>query len=254
MTDPDPLLARMAAHVTVRAFADAPVPDEHVERVVRAAQMAATSSHVQGYALLEVRDAALREELVERTGGQPQVARAGRFFVVCAEQRRHRLAAARLGRPYVANLETFLVDVIDATLFAQNLALGFEALGYGTCYIGGLRTELPAVDALLGLPDDVFPLFGLCVGVPEDVPARKPRLPLEAVLLRDRFPDDDELARQLDAYDGTLGAYYAERGLPGRDWTGGLVRKFAKPLREHLARYYRSKGAVLDELPSADEG
>lgn len=245
--DPDPLLARMASHSTVRRFTEAPVPDADVERVLRAAQMAATSSNVQAYALLEVSDPALRAELVTRTGGQSQVAEAARFFVICAEQRRHRLAAERAGNKYVPNLETFLVGVIDATLFVQNAVLGFEALGYGTCYIGGLRNELAGVDELLELPADVFPLFGLCVGISAEVPDVKPRLPLDAVWMRERFPTDDELAQQLDEYDQTMASYYAARGLEGRNWTGGLARKFETPKREHLAGYFRSKGAVLDE-------
>lgn len=247
--DPDPILALMADHRTVRRFTEDPVPDAAVERVVGAAQMAATSSHVQGYCLLEVTDADKRDRLVELTGGQPQVAQ-GRFFVVCGEQRRHRLALERLGKSYVSNLETFLVNVIDATLFAQNAALGFEALGFGTCYIGGLRTKLDDVDRWLELPDDVFPLFGLCVGVPAERPERKPRLPLASVWVRDRFPSATGLRSELDQFDETMAAYYTERGLEGRNWTSGLGRKLDRAQREHLAAYYRSKGAVLRALDS----
>ncbi|MEX1026104.1 MAG: nitroreductase family protein [Planctomycetota bacterium] len=250
--DPDPVLRRMARHASVRDFRDAPIPEEHVERAIRAASMAATSSHVIGYALLEVRAAEKREKLAELAGGQPQVARAGRFFVVCAEQRRHRLAARRAGRPFVPNFESFLVDVIDAALFAQNLALAFEALDYGTCYIGGLRTHLPVVDEVLDLPKDVFALFGLAVGLPETVPATKPRLGVDALRCVDRFPSEVELERQLDEFDATMADYYRSRGLEGRNWTGGLAAKFASPKREHLYEYYRRKGAVLHTLDASE--
>lgn len=35
--------------------------------------------------------------------------------------------------------------------------------------------------------------------------------------------------------------YYADRGQPGHDWSGGLIRKFARRNREHLLDYYRGK-------------
>ena len=161
--------------------------------------------------------------------------------------RRHRLATERAAAPLARNLETFLLAVIDASLFAQNLALGFEALGYGICFIGGLRNRLPEADELLGLPDDVFPLFGLCVGLPDDTPSHRPRLPLDAVLLDERYPDDEELAELLARYDATTEEYYErERGKRGLTWTGGILRKFAQPVREHLAGFYRRKGARLE--------
>lgn len=247
MPDPEaPVLACMLAHRSVRRFAPHPLPPEDIERALRAAQMASSSSNVQGYSVLRVTDETERARLVELTGGQPQVAEAGAFFVVSADQRTHRLVAEREGRSLASNLESFLVDVIDAALFAQNLALAFEAMGYGICYIGGLRTRLAEVDRLLELPADVFPLFGLCVGVPAESPSLRPRLPLRAIYHEGRYGGLDELAEQIEAYDVTSARYYAERGAPGRTWSGGVSRKLAVPRRIELATYYQSKGARLD--------
>jgi len=242
------VLRTMADHRSVRAFLPDPVPDAHVRRAVEAARQAATSSWIHAYSLLQVTDPAERATLADLTGGQPQVAEAGAFFAVCGDVRRHRLVAERLGKPYVGNLETFLLAVVDASLFAQDLVLAFESMGYGTCYIGGLRTRLPEVDALLELPDGVWPLYGLCVGVPD--PARptatRPRLPVDALLMKDRYLDDEAMLAQIDAFDEEAAAHYAARGLEGRNWTGGLWRKFAKPVREHLFAYYTDKGARLE--------
>ncbi len=242
----NPTLSLMSAHRTIRRFADVPLDEGDVERAVAAAQHASTSSNIQAYSLLRVRDEAKREELVELTGGQPQVAQAGGFFVVCGDQRRHALVAGRAGRPYEPNLETFLLAVVDASLFAQNLVLAFESFGYGICFIGGLRNRLPEADRLLALPEHVLPLYGLCVGTGAEEPRRRPRLPLEAVLFDERYPSDDELLRQLDRYDAVMADYYAERGKPGYDWSGGIARKFARRNREHLRGLYESKGARLE--------
>jgi len=240
------ILELLSAHRTIRRFAAGAVPDAEVAAVVSAAQRASTSSHVQAYSLLRVRDAGERARLAELAGGQRQVAEAGAFFVVCAEQRRHRLVAERAGKPLVANLESFLVAVIDASLFAQNLVIGFESLGYGVCCIGGLRNSLPEVDGLLELPPDVFPLFGLCVGVPAERPLPRPRLPLAGVLFEGRYPADDELRAAIDAHDAEMREYYAGRGSPGHDWSGGVSRKLSAAHRPDLPAYYARKGAVLE--------
>ena len=240
------VLSLMAAHRTVRRFLPTPVPDEHVAAAVGAARMASTSSWIQAYHLLQVTDDAKRAELARLSGGQAQVAEAGAFFVVSGDTRRHRLVAAARDAAYTGNLETFLTVVIDAALFAQNLALAFESQGYGLCMIGGLRNELPEADALLGLPHGVWPLFGLCVGEPADDPATRPRLPLEALWSKDTYPDDATLAAAVAKHDVDAGAHYAARGLEGRDWSGGVARKFRARTREHLRAFYEGKGATLD--------
>ena len=242
----NPTLDLLRSHRTVRKFRAEELDRERIVQAVSAAQFASTSSNVQAYSLIHVRDAHKRAALVELTGGQPQVADAGAFFVVCGDQRRHRRVAERSAQPYAPNLETFLVAVIDASLFAQNLTVAFESMGLGVCYIGGLRNQLAKVDALLELPSDVLPLYGLCVGEPAEDPGQRPRLPVEAVLFDDAYPDDAALDDWIDRYDETTAAYYEQRGKPGHNWTGALWRKFAEPRRQHLADYYRTKGGRLE--------
>ena len=241
-TDAERLLALMRSHRTIRKFTDAPVPDGLVRECVEAAQCASTSSNVQGYAIVRLRDAKTRARLVEMTGGQPQVAQAGAFFVLCADQRRHELAAEDEKRAYEGNLETFLVDVIDTALFAQNLALAFEAHGLGICFIGGLRNELPEVDRMLALPHGVLPLFGMCVGEPDDEPMARPRLPVEAVLCEERYPRDAEMREQMDRYDAVTRDYYLKRAGKPLTWRGGVARKHEQARRPHLYRFFESKG------------
>ncbi|MCP3914958.1 MAG: NADPH-dependent oxidoreductase [bacterium] len=246
MSEANPVLARMSAHRSVRSFAPTPVPDEHIEAAVAAAQMASTSSWVQAYCLIQVTDPDERARLAELTGGQKQVAQAGAFFALCADTRRHRMIAEREGAPYVGNLETFLLATVDATLFAQNLALAFESMDYGICMIGGLRTRLPEASELLAIPHGVWPLFGLCVGKPAEDPGQRPRLPVNAIWMKDRYADDERVFASMDAHDEVAARYYVNRESPGRNWTGGTWRKFKAPLREHLLGYYTSMGARFE--------
>jgi len=242
----EPVLEQMLRHRSVRDFAPTPLDDATIERAVRAAQCAPTSSWIQAYHLLQVTDAAARARLVELTGGQRQVAEAGAFFVLAGDTRRHRLIAAREGQPYASSTEVFLLATVDATLFAQNLTLAFEALGLGVCFIGGLRNDLRAVDELLAIPAGIFPLYGLCVGVPASDPGTRPRLAPRAVWTKDRYPTDGDVLARTDDHDAVAADYYAERGAPGRNWSGGAWRKFAKTMRPDLKAYYESKGASFE--------
>jgi ribosomal-protein-alanine N-acetyltransferase len=121
--------------------------------------------------------------------------------------------------------------VIDATLFAQNTVVALESMGYGICYIGGLRNRLSSVVELLEIPDGVWPLYGLCVGVPAQDPETKPRLPIDAVLHRGRYASDEDLREMIEEYDGTMSAYYERREKPGWNWSGALSRRFSHPQR-----------------------
>jgi hypothetical protein len=71
-------------------------------------------------------------------------------------------------------------------------------------------------------------------------------LPVDAVLFNDRYPTDAAMLELMDEHDAEMAGHYNERGRPGHNWTGGLVRRMAKPMREELAAYYLSKGAKLE--------
>jgi FMN reductase (NADPH) len=241
----NPIQDCMTAHSSVRDFKPTPVSAIVVERCVGAAQMASTSSWIQAYSLLQIHDTDEREALAELCGGQAQVHEAGAFFIVMADSRRHLLIAQTAGCDHVQNLEGFLVSVIDAGLFAQNLALAFESEGLGICFIGGLRNKLDEVDSLLQLPQGAWPLFGLCVGTAKEKPDGRPRLPQSSILHHNRYPTDLDVTAATEAFDEVAAEHYTERGLPGRNWSGGIARRFMAPLREELAAYYASKGARL---------
>lgn len=240
----------MRAHRSVRKYTDEAVASADVEAAVRAGQAAATSSAVQAYCVIRVTDPDRRAAIAELAGPQEKVRVAPEFFVVCADSRRHRLLCEREGKRYEQELEAFLVGVIDATLFAQNMVLAFESMGYGTCYIGGIRNDLPALDRVLGLPEGVYPVFGVCVGRAAESPAERPRLGAEGVVFDDAYPSDGAMLAAIDAYDARYRAYLRERGASERqvDWAWGraMAEKFATPSREALGAYYRSKGACLD--------
>ncbi len=241
-----PAIETMLAHKSIRRFTADPVPEGDIRRAIEAGQMASTSSNVQAYSAIRVTDEAIRAELADLSGPQQKVVDCGAFFVICGDVRRHRLLTERAGEVYDAKLEAFLVAVIDATLFAQNACVAFEAMGYGICYIGGLRNNLPKVGELLRLPAGVYPLFGLCVGVPDEAPMTRPRVGADAVLFENAYPDDESVMRHIAEYDEVYERYMAERSGRGAKWSEMMASKYTKAARIDVGPHYRGQGADFD--------
>ncbi|WP_281885006.1 oxygen-insensitive NADPH nitroreductase [Paenibacillus sp. YYML68] len=234
-------------HRSIRKFKHTPLTTEQVEAIVMSAQMASTSSNVQAYTIMAVDDSALKQALSELAGNQAYVAECGLFLVFCADLSRLDKAAQRNGEQLYANTESFIVATVDASLAAQNAAIAAEALGLGICYIGGIRNAMEEVSELLALPPLVYPVFGLCIGEPDQQPERRPRLPMASVLHRNRY-DKAAVEDGIDAYDQTMQAYYLERtrGKTMTNWSRGIADKYGKPMRVRVKPYLEAQGFRLD--------
>jgi FMN reductase (NADPH) len=242
----NPTIELIHEHRSIRKYKEDPIPRAHILEAMRAGQMAATSSAVQPYCAIHVTDDAVRQQIADLSGPQQKVHDCGAFFVICADLRKHMLIVERTGESYSASLEAFLVGTIDASLFAQNFTLAFESLGYGTCYIGGIRNDLPLLDKLLNLPKGVCPLYGLCVGVPDESPSTRPRLDSEAMLFENTYPSDEQTLASIDRYDDVYTKYLTDRGAQPSTWSSAIAKKFSYARREGLSDFFRSKGASLD--------
>ena len=130
--------------------------------------------------MIQVNNTETREKLAACAGGQAYVASAPVFLVFCADMKRHQLACdmhdAKMQSGFT---EQFITASLDCGLFAQNLVVAAESLGLGIVYIGGLRNNIAEVADLLELPDLVYPVFGMCLGYPDQNPEVKPRLPVK---------------------------------------------------------------------------
>ena len=242
----NPTIETMRAHRSIRVFKDTPIPEEHIQEAMLAGQAAATSSAVQPYCIIRVTDDDTRQQIADLAGPQQKVRDCAAFFVICADLRKHMLITQRAGNEYKTSLEAFLVGSIDASLFAQNFTLALESLGHGTCYIGGIRNNLPLLDDLLELPEGVCPLYGRCAGVPDQDPSHRPRLAPDAMLFNDRYPHDELTLAQIDAYDETYKQYLTNRGAQPATWSESIAKKYSYANRPGLGAFYESKGASID--------
>ena len=234
----------MKSHASVRDYKDQQLTRAQVHELVEAAQHAATSHFVQAYSIVWVTDEDKRKRLGELSKNPKQIEGAGAVFLMCADYNRLGHAAKLQGEDIVFDqAENLLVAVTDVGLLAQNLALAAESKGYGICYIGGVRNNMEEISQLVGLPEGVFPVYGLTVGVPSKTNDVKPRLPVEAILHENEY-DEHKYEEILPAYDKTIQEYYGSRGSNQKSatWSQQMAHFLNKPHRQDLKNILAARG------------
>lgn len=236
----------MMKHRSVRKFKPDPVSDEQLAAIVSAGQMASSSSSVQAYTVIAVTDLEQKAKLAELAGNQAYVNECPVFLVWCADLYRLSDAAKRHlpeKQSYADSTENFMVATIDAALASQNAALAAESLGFGIVYIGGLRTRIEEVAELLELPEGVYPVYGMCIGVADQETGIRPRLPLDAVLHRNRYNAEQSI-KGVEQYDETTTAYMKERtnGERTTPWSELMAKRLTEPTRLQVRPFLEGKG------------
>ena len=237
------VIEQMMTHQSIRKFTDQPVPQDLIEEIVAAGQAASSSSFVQVTTVIQVSDEGKRETLQAASGGQVYVGSCPVFLVFCADLKRNQQICAERGIDMPTGFtEQALIASIDTAIFSQNTLLAAESVGLGGVYIGGLRNNPQMVTECLDLPDQVVPLFGMCLGYPAQNPGLKPRLPVAAVLHQDTYASLD--TQQLAEYDTLLSEYYDQRtkGKLQTTFSEHIEKTLNKEARPHMLGYLQAQG------------
>jgi nitroreductase len=244
MTD---VLALLRAHRSIRKFRNDPIDESLFRQIMEAGQAAATSSFLQGATVIRVRDPESRQKLAEYAGNQPYVASAAEFLVFCADLKRAGSYCEKYGKPFSGDYtEHFIIATVDAALMAQNVVVAAESQGLGICYIGGLRNNPRQVSDLLALPKGVYPVFGLCLGYPDQNPEVKPRLPLDVILKQEVYSEEGDTGI-IAAYDEHVREYYRTRtgGGHGISWSEQVASLLSEKARPHMRDFLAEQGFTM---------
>jgi FMN reductase [NAD(P)H] len=256
-TDIDPAVARILARRTHRAYAPHPVPDAVLQPLLRAALSASAKSDYQQATILQVKDPETRQALGKLVPSMPWIAQSPVFLIFLADARRlQRISELRGHSSANANLEAFFNASVDAALAMQTFILAAEAAGLGCCPISVIRNHLDTVCPMLGLPPQVIPVAGLCVGYPAGAGYVSMRLPPALTLHVDRY-DDTQLAAEIDAYDRRRDARHAippekQRGTkkfgiaPFYGWSQDKARQLGENEGAGFGAFVRKHGFTLD--------
>lgn len=217
------------SHRSVRGYLPDALSPDILPAIIGAASSAATSSNLQSWSLIAVEDPERKARLAAIAHHQKHIIDAPLFLVWLVDLNRAQKIAELHGEPFEALsfFETFLVGAVDTALAAQNAMIAVESFGLGSVYIGGLRNAPLEVAAELGLPKNVFALFGQVVGKPD--PSRpadiKPRLPQDAVFFREQYGFDDKAMAAVQNYDARAREFQREQGMREQDWTKQVSKR-----------------------------
>lgn len=231
-------------HRSIRKFTEKPIGGDLFHRLITAGQAAASSSFLQGVTIIQVTNVEKRAVLCEVAGGQQYVQSAPEFLVFCADlSRPMRMCRNNGGKPEEGLTEQFVIATVDAALCAQNVVVAAESCGLGICYIGALRNDPARVSEVLDLPKDVYPVFGMCIGWPDQDPEVKPRLPKSVMLKENSYCIQGEDAA-INAYDELMREYYANRSSNTKvqGWSEQMASLLSKESRPHMLQFLQSRG------------
>ena len=228
------------AHRSIRKFTQQTIDESLLTTLLNCGIAASTSSFIQCVSIIRITETESRKALAQLAGEQEYVASAAEFLVFCADFNRHKQI-----NPYaqLGFTEQTLIGAIDAALMAQNTLLAAESLGLGGVYIGGIRNNPQAVSDLLAIPSHVMPLFGLCLGYPDQKPEIKPRLPQRLVVHQERYQAKAD-KQTLNDYNEQTREYYRHRTQGAKDmsWSEQITTALNKESRPFMKDFINKKG------------
>ena len=246
---------QLASRRVRRAYSPDPVSAELIELLCACALSAPSKSDLQQRDIIVVDDPALRATIAGWLPHMPWVEAAPALLIFCANPRRVQQVSALRDKPFPNNhMDLFFNAIGDAAIALATCLHAAESLGLGACPISEIRNRVTELDQLLGLPDQVVPFAGLCLGWPVAEEQISPRLPLPLTVHRNRFdegallailPDYDRRREGLQPY---LRQYQPERWgvAPEYGWSEQKARQYAVPQRLDFGAYIRAKGFVLE--------
>lgn len=234
----------LKSHRSIRKFTDRAIDAELFEDLIQAGQGAATSSFLQGSTIVRVSVPETRSEIAKLAGGQTYVETAAEFMVFCADLKRSANYCEEYDKPFEGDFtEHFIIATVDVALMAQSMVTAAESVGLGICYIGGIRNNPQRVSELLKLPKGVYPVFGLCLGYPDQAPEVKPRLPTSVIVKKEVYNETGDKAA-IAEYDNQIREYYKTRtgGGHGISWSEQVSTLLSEKVRPHMKDFLAGQG------------
>jgi FMN reductase [NAD(P)H] len=248
-------LQQVLGRKTVRRYSDRQPTEALLDLLTATALSASAKSDFQQATILRVTDPAVRARIGALFPAMPWIGNSPAFFVFLGDARRLQRIGTLRDKPVDnGTLEGFFNATVDAALAMQTFVLAAESQGLGCCPISVIRNRIDEIAPMLGLPDQVFPVIGLCVGYPAEPGHVSLRLPRSITALQDRY-DDSALATDIDRYDRTRHerhAMTAQRATakfgvaPFYGWSEDKARQAAEPEGAAFPKYLRAHGFSLD--------
>jgi len=184
------MLDTILNHRSIRKYTNDPIPNEVLDYILEAGTRAPTTGNMQVYSIVVSTEESIKEELAPCHFNQAMVKEAPLVLTFCADFNRfNKWCKLRNAEPGYDNFLSFMTATIDALLVAQNVCIAAEDAGLGSCYLGTTTYMAEKIIDVLDLPIGVVPVTTITLGYPDEKPGLTDRLPLEAVVHREKYND-----------------------------------------------------------------
>ncbi len=236
---------------SIRRYEREPIPEADLEFIREAIRNTPTSYNGQQFSVVEIDDQPLKEQVAEMIG-QKQFKTSNRVFVFCSDFNKINVAAEAKGLEnpgFEKTVDGLLVGTIDAALAMMSAIVAAESRGLGTCPIGYARTcNQQGICEALGLPENVYVVCALAVGVPREIPELKPKQPVDLVIFKNKYGTSDMADKLLD-YDRTIIEYHKNRSsnASDSDWIGEMLGYYKEGMNYTMLDALRRRGYALEK-------
>jgi nitroreductase/FMN reductase [NAD(P)H] len=248
-------LARQLEHSSHRKWADKPVTPELLQLLFACAMSAPSKSDLQQADIIHVADRAKIKAIADHIPDMPWINDAPVFLVFCGNNRRIRQIGEWRGKPFVnEHLDHFMNAAVDAGIVLSQFIRAAEAAGLGTVPISAVRNHPRETSNVLGLPEAVFPVAGLCVGYPLDKGYITARLQLDVTVHTNTY-DESRLKDNIEAYDQRRHRLFPLRkqrytklyaDVPFYGWSEDKARHYSVPERADFGAFIREQRFSLE--------
>lgn len=195
-------------HRSIRKFKDETLSKEHLETLYTVFQHTATSMFMQNASILHISDKDKRAK-IQKLCNQKYVGAEGDLFVFVVDLYRNQQIRKQLGKDdgRVHTTDIFFQAMEDTLLAFQNVANVVESMDLGYVPLGTINDHPLKMLKVLDLPKLTFPVLGMQVGIPDQKPQLKPRLPLKFTAFENNYNKDFQV-KDLKHYDQVVTTYY----------------------------------------------
>ena len=160
---------------SIRGFKPDPIPEELLNKILQAGQLAPSAKNLQPYHFIVVRDPATLKDLSQAYPA-PFFKEAPLVIAICSEPRKGWTRDAYDGKNHCE---------IDVAIAVDHMTLLIEELGLGACWVVAFNPE--KVRETLGLPEHIDPVVLLPIGFPNAKGREKTRKSLSDLVRYDHW-------------------------------------------------------------------
>lgn len=195
-------------HRSIRKFKNKILSSEQLETLYRVFSQTPTSMFMQNASLLHITDEEQKKRIQDLCG-QNYVGAEGDLFIFVVDLYRNQQIRKQLGVDdgRVHTTDIFFQAMEDTILAFQNVANAVESMNLGYVPLGTINDHPLKMLEELNLPELTFPVLGMQVGIPDQEPQLKPRLPQKFTCFENEYPKNFNV-QDLKAYDEKVTTYY----------------------------------------------